>query len=34
LRDLLFLVERIPTPHAYRWKAHDVLGEALAALER
>jgi len=33
-RDLLFPVERIPTPHAYRWKGRDVLGEALAALER
>ncbi|MEW6433630.1 MAG: adenosylmethionine--8-amino-7-oxononanoate transaminase [Myxococcota bacterium] len=33
-RDLLFPVERIPTPHAYRWKGADVLGEALAALER
>lgn len=33
-RDLLFPVERIPTPHAYRWKGADVLGESLAALER
>lgn len=33
-RDLLFPVERIPTPHAYRWQGADVLGEALAALER
>jgi adenosylmethionine-8-amino-7-oxononanoate aminotransferase len=33
-RDLLFPVERIPTPHAYRWKGTDVLGESLAALER
>lgn len=32
-RHLLFPVERIPTPHAYRWKGKDVLGEALAALE-
>jgi adenosylmethionine-8-amino-7-oxononanoate aminotransferase len=33
-RDLLFPVERIPTPHAYRWKGTDVLEESLAALER
>ncbi|MEW5737836.1 MAG: adenosylmethionine--8-amino-7-oxononanoate transaminase [Myxococcota bacterium] len=33
-RDLLFPVERIPTPHAYRWPGKDVLGESLAALER
>lgn len=32
-KDLLFPVERIPTPHAYRWKGGDVLSESLAALE-
>ncbi|MCC6335584.1 MAG: adenosylmethionine--8-amino-7-oxononanoate transaminase [Myxococcales bacterium] len=32
-KDLLFPVERIPTPHAYRWKGRDVLSESLAALE-
>ncbi|MCA2981865.1 MAG: adenosylmethionine--8-amino-7-oxononanoate transaminase, partial [Myxococcaceae bacterium] len=33
-RHLLFPVERLPTPHAYRWPGRDVLGEALAAAER
>lgn len=33
-RHLLFPVERIPTPHAYRWPGRDVLGESLAAAER
>lgn len=32
-RHLLFPVERLPTPHAYRWKGKDVLGESLAAAE-
>jgi adenosylmethionine-8-amino-7-oxononanoate aminotransferase len=33
-RSLLFPVERIPTPHAYRWKGSNVLSESLAAAER
>jgi adenosylmethionine-8-amino-7-oxononanoate transaminase len=33
-RDLLFPVERIPTPHAYRWPGENVLEESIAALER
>jgi adenosylmethionine-8-amino-7-oxononanoate aminotransferase len=33
-RRLLFPVERIPSPHAYRWEGSDVLGESLAAAER
>lgn len=33
-RHLLFPVERIPTPSAYRWPGTDCLGEALAAVER
>lgn len=32
-RHLLFPVERIPTPHAYRWAGTDVLNESLAAAE-
>ncbi len=32
--DLLFDVERLPSPHAYRWKGKDVLGEAIAAVEK
>ncbi len=32
-KDLLFDVERLPSPHAYRWKGKDVLGEALAAAQ-
>ncbi|MCU0695710.1 MAG: adenosylmethionine--8-amino-7-oxononanoate transaminase [Myxococcaceae bacterium] len=32
-RHLLFPVERIPTPHAYRWPGRDVLSESLAAAE-
>ncbi len=33
--DLLFDVERLPSPHAYRWKGgKDVLGEAVAAVEK
>ncbi len=32
-RHLLFPVERIPTPHAYRWQGHDVLKESIKALE-
>ncbi len=32
-RHLLFPVERIPTPHAYRWAGADVLTESLAAAE-
>ncbi len=32
-RDLLFPVERLPSPHAYRWNGKDVLEEALAAAE-
>lgn len=32
-RHLLFPVERVPTPHAYRWPGPDVLDESLAALE-
>lgn len=32
--DLLFDVERLPAPHAYRWKGKDVLGESLAAAEK
>lgn len=32
-RHLLFPVERIPTPHAYRWPGADVLSESLAAAE-
>ncbi|MFO0594715.1 MAG: adenosylmethionine--8-amino-7-oxononanoate transaminase [Myxococcaceae bacterium] len=32
-RHLLFPVERIATPHAYRWKGEDVLEESLAQLE-
>ncbi len=31
--DLLFSVERLPSPHAYRWKGKDVLAESLAAVE-
>lgn len=33
-RHLLFEVDRIPTPHAYRWQGDDVLEESLAAAER
>lgn len=33
-RSLLFPVERIPTPHAYRWPGKDVLAGALEAAER
>ncbi|MBL8941427.1 MAG: adenosylmethionine--8-amino-7-oxononanoate transaminase, partial [Archangium sp.] len=33
-RNLLFPVERIPTPHAYRWNGSDVLAESLAAAEK
>ena len=33
-QDLLFDVERLPSPHAYRWKGKDVLGESLAAAEK
>ncbi len=33
-RHLLFDVERVPTPHAYRWPTPNVLDEALAAVER
>jgi adenosylmethionine-8-amino-7-oxononanoate aminotransferase len=33
-KDLLFDVERLPAPHAYRWKGKDVLGESLAAAEK
>ena len=33
-RHLLFPVERIPTPHAYRWAGSDVLSESLAAAEK
>ena len=32
--DLLFDVERLPAPHAYRWKGKDVLGESIAAVEK
>jgi adenosylmethionine---8-amino-7-oxononanoate aminotransferase len=32
-RQLLFPVERIPTPHTYRWQGHDALGESIEALE-
>jgi adenosylmethionine-8-amino-7-oxononanoate aminotransferase len=32
-RHLLFPVERLPTPHAYRWPGRDVLAESLAAAE-
>src|SRR3954465_11800319 len=31
-RSLLFPVERVATPHAYRWPGKDVLGESLAEL--
>ncbi|MDP3503548.1 MAG: adenosylmethionine--8-amino-7-oxononanoate transaminase [Myxococcales bacterium] len=33
-KHLLFPVERIPTPHAYRWAGSDVLSESLAAAEK
>lgn len=33
-RNLLFPVERIPTPHAYRWNGSDVLADSLAAAEK
>lgn len=33
-RHLLFDVERIPTPHGYRWPGRDVLAESLEAAER
>ena len=33
-RDLLFDVERLPAPHAYRWPGKDVLTESLAAVEK
>jgi adenosylmethionine---8-amino-7-oxononanoate aminotransferase len=32
--DLLFEVERLPAPHAYRWKGKDVLAESIAAVEK
>ncbi len=32
-RHLLFPVERLPTPHAYRWPGEDCLEESLAAAE-
>ncbi len=32
--DLLFDVERLPSPHAYRWEGADVLGESVAAVEK
>ena len=32
-RHLLFPVERVATPHAYRWPGADVLGESLAEIE-
>jgi adenosylmethionine-8-amino-7-oxononanoate aminotransferase len=33
-RHLLFPVERLPTPHAYRWQGADVLNDSLAQVER
>jgi adenosylmethionine-8-amino-7-oxononanoate aminotransferase len=33
-QDLLFDVERLPSPHAYRWKGKDVLGESIAAVDK
>lgn len=32
-RHLLFHVERVATPHAYRWPGRDVLGESLSEIE-
>jgi adenosylmethionine-8-amino-7-oxononanoate aminotransferase len=32
-RDLLFPVERVATPHAYRWPGRDVLDESIAEVE-
>jgi adenosylmethionine---8-amino-7-oxononanoate aminotransferase len=32
--DLLFDVERLPSPHAYRWKGADVQAESIAAVEK
>ncbi|MFZ5444031.1 MAG: adenosylmethionine--8-amino-7-oxononanoate transaminase [Myxococcota bacterium] len=32
-RHLLFQVERVASPHAYRWKGRDVLEESLAEIE-
>lgn len=32
-RDLLFQVERLSTPHAYRWMGADVLNDSLAQVE-
>jgi adenosylmethionine-8-amino-7-oxononanoate aminotransferase len=32
-RHLLFPVERVATPHAYRWKGKDVLSDSLAEIE-
>jgi len=33
-RHLLFPVERLATPHAYRWQGADVLNDSLAQVER
>lgn len=33
-RHLLFPVERLPTPNAYRWQGADVLNDSLAQVER
>ena len=33
-KHLLFPVERLPTPHAYRWQGADVLNDSLAQVER